>query len=85
MIDGTPERPTPPGRIKHWYHVHTGPPYVCHGGAERADLVEDLAAVIQDGWSDGAPTVTVLSLDAPTVCAYRQPWSVVLIGRVSEP
>lgn len=66
-----------------WWHVHSGPPYICHGGAGWTvkDAAEDLAAV---HFEEGTAVVVIESLDPPEWCAYRIPGWAVLHGVVME-
>lgn len=64
-----------------WWHAHSGPPYVCRGGAgwRGKSVTEDLAAVHRD---DGLGVVVVASLDPPEHCPYAIPGWAMLRGSV---
>lgn len=63
-----------------WWHVHSGPPYICRGGAQRRVNADDLAEIHRE---DGLTVVVVESKDDPRDCAYVQPGWTILHGTVA--
>lgn len=56
-------------RIEAW-HVHTGPPWLCHGGSDRREDAELLQSVCIEDFGEGTARI-VESKDDPAHCAYR--------------
>ena len=58
---GKAEKPT-------WWHVHEGPPYRCHGGADNRDDAATLDEVCREDMD--YQTFLVESLDPVLACPY---------------
>lgn len=63
-----------------WWHVHSGLPYVCRGGATDRVHADDLAEIHRE---DGRSVVVIESKDSPEECSYTQPGWTILRGTVS--
>jgi hypothetical protein len=62
-----------------WWHVHSGPPYVCHGGADRrADAELHAETLREDGRTAAFVVESKHALDER--CAYAQPGWVAVRG-----